>query len=175
MLGHAERLAKPEPRGERDPMPRVRCRGFLVAPFSRSWRQGLAAIAALIILAPAAHARQDDEARRRELERRVQEAAQPGPEHRRLAALAGEWNLRFELSPSPATQPVVGSGTASNRMILGGRFLQSESVVQLGGDRTEGLMILGYDRRAGRYTMLGLDTYGTHYVGAEGPYDEGSG
>lgn len=156
-------------------MRRVRSRGFLAAPFSRSWRQALAAIATLAILAPAAHARQDDEARRRELERRVQEAAQPGLEHQRVAALAGEWSLRFEHAPTPAATPVVGTGTASNRMILGGRFLQSESVVQLGDARGEGLLLLGYDRRTSRYTMLGLDTFGTHYVEAEGPFDEGSG
>ena len=156
-------------------MPRVRSRSSLVASFFLSWRQGCLALATLAILAPAAHARQDDEARRRELERRVQEAAQPGPEHRRLAALTGEWSLRVEHAPTPAATPVTGTGTASNRMILGGRFLQSEAVVQLGGARSEGLLLVGYDRRASRYTMLGLDTFGTHYVEAEGPFDEASG
>ena len=148
--------------------------GIVQPSLSQPWGQGLALLAALVILAPAARA-QEDEARRRELERRVQEAAQPGSEHERLAALAGEWNLRFEFSPSPAVPRVVGTGTASNRMILGGRFLKSESVARLGDARTEGLMILGYDRRTSRYTTLGLDTFGTHYVEAEGPYDEGSG
>jgi hypothetical protein len=174
-LGHIERLAKPDRQGEREAMIAIRSPGFVVARSFPPWGKAIAVIAALAILAPAAQARQDDEARRRELERRVQEAAQPGPEHERLAALTGEWNLRFAFSPSPAASPVTGTGSASNRMILGGRFLQSESVVQLGNGRSEGLLLLGYDRRASRYTMLGLDTYGTHYVEAEGPFDEGSG
>ena len=136
--------------------------------------QAFAMLAALTILAPAARAQQPDEQRRQELARRVLEAAQPGPEHERLASLAGEWNLRFSYYTEPGGAPTVGTGTATNRMILGGRFLHSESVTQLGDRRSEGLMILGYDRRSNRYTALALDNWGTYYVEAEGPFDEGS-
>lgn len=146
----------------------------LAPPPARTAVHAFAMLAALTILAPSARAQEPDEARRQEMARRVLEAAQPGPEHARLATLAGEWDLRFSYWTSPTGDPIVGTGTATNRMILGGRFLHSESVTQLGDRRSENLTILGYDRRANRYTTLGLDTWGTYYVEAEGPWDDGS-
>lgn len=146
----------------------------LALPPARTAVHAFVMLAALTILAPRARAQEPDEARRQEMARRVLEAAQPGPEHARLASLAGEWDLRFSYWTSPTGDPIVGTGTAMNRVILGGRFLHSESVTQLGDRRSEGLTILGFDRRANRYTTLGLDTWGTYYVEAEGPWDDGS-
>ena len=40
--------------------------------------------------------------------------------------------------------------------------------------QTEGLNILGFDRRNKVYTSVGFDTWGTYFVTSEGSYDETS-
>lgn len=130
----------------------------------------LACAAAIPARVPAQQ-QQDEEARRRAMAQQVLEAAQPGPEHERLAALAGEWDIEFRYFTEPDAPPLVGKGTETTRMILGGRFLQSESVTQLGDRRSESLIIYGFDRRANRYTKVAYDSWGTYYVTAKGEYD----
>ena len=96
-------------------------------------------------------------------------AAMPGPEHDRLAILAGEWDMDITFAVAPGqTQRV--TGVAHNRMILGGRFLVSDARANepLMGQIIESSTIYGYDRRAKEYTLIGLDTFGTYYVTAAG-------
>ena len=59
-------------------------------------------------------------------------------------------------------------GEAENRTLLGGRFLQS-SLEAHGAFPLETLWTLGFDRRWGEYTVLGMDTMGTYMVAAAGP------
>lgn len=100
---------------------------------------------------------------------------QPGPEHRVLAALEGRWALEITYNMGgPKAKPMTAKGTATNRMILGGRFLTSEGVsnnpggAALGGATVEMLNIYGFDRRTKEFTTLGLDTMGTYWVSAAG-------
>lgn len=96
---------------------------------------------------------------------RMMELAQPGPEHERLAAMEGPWTATFRMGGMTITAGV------ENRMILGGRFLESR-VSGSGGDMPfEALNIMGFDRGPGVYTAVGFDTFGTFYVTAEGPWD----
>ncbi len=96
---------------------------------------------------------------------RLAELARPGPEHERLAALEGSWDVTF-------TGPGISlTGVATNRMILGGRFLAS-SVTGSGGEPPfEALTILGFDRGPGVYTAVGFDTFGTFYVTGAGTWN----
>jgi len=99
-----------------------------------------------------------------------------GPEHDRLAAMAGEWTADIKVWMKPGDSPMVFTGTAVNEMILGGRFLISRAVAGEGDPmRTENFTILGFDRRHGRYTTVAYDTWGTYYVTAAGPFDEATG
>jgi len=100
---------------------------------------------------------------------------QPGPEHRVLGALEGRWALEITYNMGgPKAKPMMAKGSATNRMILGGRFLKSEGVsdnpagAALGGATVEMLGIYGFDRRTKEYTTLGLDTMGTYWVSAAG-------
>jgi hypothetical protein len=93
-------------------------------------------------------------------------------EHQELAALAGRWAQ--EVTYSMGGPPMKSSGTVTNRMILGGRFLVSEgsSANPAGpgfGDPTvDFLSIYGFDRRTKEFTIVHLDTMGTYYVMAAG-------
>jgi hypothetical protein len=95
--------------------------------------------------------------------------ATPGPEHARLAGLAGTWEqeITFAIGPGESTSV---RGVAENRLILGGRFLYSESktLEPVMGQIIESVGIYGFDRRGETWTVLGLDSFGTYYVEAEG-------
>jgi hypothetical protein len=95
----------------------------------------------------------------------------PGPEHERLAALEGEWDLMVRFWSAAGAEPVSGTGRAVNRMILGGRFLETRTEGSFAGQPIASLMVLGFDRRAERYTSVGFDTWGTYYVTAAGGFD----
>ena len=100
------------------------------------------------------------------------EPMKPVAEHQELAALAGRWTQ--EVTYSMGGPPMKSSGTVTNRMILGGRFLVSEgsSANPAGpgvGDPTVDFMsIYGFDRRTKEFTIIHLDTMGTYYVTAAG-------
>lgn len=122
----------------------------------------LSAAVALLAAAPLAAQETPDSAQMA----RMMELAQPGPEHERLASLAGDWEATFRMSGMSLT------ATAENRMIMGGRFLASTVTGSAGGMPFEGLTILGFDRGPGVYTAVGFDTFGTFYVTGAGPWDD---
>ena len=115
-----------------------------------------------LVAAPVAAQEPPDSARAA----RVMALAQPGPEHERLAALAGEWDVTYEMAGG-----VHIDARVQNRMILGGRFLESRVTGASGGMPFESLHIMGFDRGPGVYTAVGFDTFGTFYVTAAGPWD----
>ncbi|MCI0435652.1 MAG: DUF1579 domain-containing protein, partial [Gemmatimonadetes bacterium] len=88
---------------------------------------------------------------------------------------AGTWDMEIRVRPLPGAEPLTTRTTAENRMILGGRFLESRAAVDMFGMSGETLTILGFDRRHGTYTSIGLDTFGTYWVTAAGKPDAASG
>ncbi len=99
------------------------------------------------------------------------ELMKPGPEHTLLETLVGSWNMELKFWPSPGAEVVTASGTATHRMILGGRFLLMESTSGEGDLYAESMTIMGYDRRQHKFTNVGYDTWGTYYITAAGTYD----
>lgn len=99
--------------------------------------------------------------------------AQPGPEHEELAKMVGDWEVETHMFMAPGADPMVMTGSGHAEMVLGGRFLQASTS---GGEGTpfpmESISYMGYDRRKGEYTLLGLDTMGTYWVTAAGNWDE---
>lgn len=126
--------------------------------------KALAILALLCVwaTAPAAAQEQPDSAQTA----RMMELAQPGPEHERLAALEGEWQATYRMAGG-----ITITGRVQNRMIMGGRFLESRVTGTGGGMPFESLHIMGFDRGPGVYTAVGFDTFGTFYVTAAGPWD----
>jgi len=100
------------------------------------------------------------------------ELAAPGPEHKLLETLAGKWTFEATVWMEPGGEPMVVQGNAESRMILQGRFLMTESTgpSPFGGE-SENFGIMGFDRRFGHFTTIGMDTWGTYFVTAAGPYD----
>lgn len=107
---------------------------------------------------------------------KYQEQAEPGPEHLKLAELAGNWIYQNKVWMSPAeTAPVVVDGKAEAKMILGGRFLQMTSSSSYLGIPYEELLMIGFDRRSSEYTTVRFDNMGTYWVATQGPVDKETG
>jgi len=107
------------------------------------------------------------------------DAGKAGPEHELLAKLAGEWTVQMKMWMAPDAPPLTPTATATNEMVLGGRFLQTHSSgeMKFGGTSlpVESIGMMGFDRRGGVYTSVGFDTMGTYYVTSAGPRDPETG
>jgi len=96
--------------------------------------------------------------------------AEPGPEHKRLASLAGKWSVAMRPSgKKDAAAIAVGGGEAKS--ILGDRFLDVAFKVEKGPLKGENRYTLGFDRRHSEYTITAADTTGTYAVTARGKPD----
>lgn len=72
-------------------------------------------------------------------------AATPGPEHQRLAKMAGKWKLQVTSWMAPGAPPMKSEGTAEFTPLLGGRYLQQEVKGNMADQPFEGRGIEGYD------------------------------
>ncbi|HUH11808.1 MAG TPA: DUF1579 family protein [Longimicrobiales bacterium] len=123
----------------------------------------------LVFAAPPAQAQQaptpEERARVAAL---IRAAALPGEAHARLAALEGTWHQRIRMRPAHGAELVEMEGTATNTMILGGRFLKTESSGGEGPYAADALLLTGHDGRSGLYTQVAFDSWGTYWVSAAG-------
>ncbi len=95
--------------------------------------------------------------------------ATPGSEHARFERMVGEWDTLLTLWPQPGAEPIVVDATTESELILGGRYLVQSTTIPDGFFAGDSITILGFDRRSGEYTLIGLDTMGTYWVTARGP------
>lgn len=85
-------------------------------------------------------------------------ASQPGAQHKKLASLAGDWDLRLMSVEPDQSENELARGTAHLAWLLEGRFLRWEETLDIAGSTTG---FLGYDARHGEYELLmisGLST-----------------
>jgi hypothetical protein len=94
--------------------------------------------------------------------------AAPGPQHAELAKLAGDWNVVSKMWMDPKQPPMETKGTSSGKMILGGRFLQTEFNGEMMGKPFIGVGIEGYDNYKQKYVMMWIDNTGTMLTTTEG-------
>ena len=81
----------------------------------------------------------------------------PGPEHRRLDALVGEWDVTVSFPTAPG-QRREGSATASGRWVLDGRFVRLEYASTFAGRPLTIVRYLGYDRHRGRWVEIQFES-----------------
>ena len=99
-------------------------------------------------------------------------AAARGEQHKRLEAMAGTWEMKGKSWMDPSAEPMVWGGTASRKMILGGRFLHEEVASEMMGEVFTGLGLLGYSNLTGKYCYVWLDNMSTGIMVSEGTCDE---
>ena len=90
----------------------------------------------------------------------------PGPEHRLLARLAGDWRVDTSFHGTGADEPPAVQGEARGELVAGGRFV----LLTVRSGSTERVTLLGFDRRTGEYTAVQTDPHGTHQLEARGSH-----
>lgn len=93
--------------------------------------------------------------------------ATPGPEHRKLVALAGRYEVAMTLS-APGLPEQQCTGTALAAAVLGGRYLLVNCNVLVSGARLEGLYLFGFDHLHGLYTASWRDSMSTWSIECSG-------
>ena len=101
-----------------------------------------------------------------------QELATPGAPHKLLAEMAGSWSVKSTCRMESDGPPMESTGTAEQRMILDGRFLQQEYSGEMMGGLFTGIGFTGYNNHTGKFVSTWMDTFGTgiyYFEGSAGP------
>lgn len=107
-----------------------------------------------------------------EMMKKMEEVAAPGPEHKVLASLAGEWEAEVRMWMGvPEGEPSVTKATCKRKMILGGRFLQEDFEGDMMGKKFSGMGLTGYDKFNKKYVSTWMDDMGTGILMSEGSAD----
>lgn len=136
-----------------------------------------AAVAMMLLAAGAAFAQEagTPSAEQQAMMEAYQRAATPGPQHAMLAAMAGEFTLTVKSYMEPGAEPEVSTGTASRRMILGGRYLEETVHAMMMGEHFEGRGLTGYDNVTRSWWASWIDTMSTGIMINAGAWDEEAG
>src|SRR6185369_6128409 len=82
---------------------------------------------------------------KQEMMKKMEAAGTPGPAHKALDALVGNWKAEVKCWMEPGGPPNVSQGTAKANWILNGRFLEEEFHGEMMGKPFTGRSLLGYD------------------------------
>lgn len=124
---------------------------------------------ALKDIAPGSRSSEADPA---EAAAKTEKAARLTPEHEKLAALAGTWDVTFKHRVGPNSDWMEDKGTAKARLGLDGRYLVEELDCTYAGQPYKGFRIHGYDNLEKVYFNIWMDTLGTWPVTSRGTADD---
>lgn len=103
-----------------------------------------------------------------------QDYATPGEPHKIMAEEAGTWNCEMTFWYEPNGKPEKATSTANVKMILGGRYQESDYKGTIMGSPFEGKGTLAYNNITKEYTNTFIDNMGTGMMVGVGKYDEAS-
>ena len=96
--------------------------------------------------------------------------SKPGPSHKLLEMFAGEWESTISFRSEPGARPDVSKGRSSIRWVLGDRFLQEDFQGEAGGERFQGMGVMGYDNGARQFKFVWIDSLNTAIAVSSGRY-----
>ena len=96
----------------------------------------------------------------------------PGDMHKMMAKSAGTWNAEVTMwGMDPSMAPTKSKGTATVKMVLGGRFQHAQHMGTMNGKPFEGFSIMGYDNFKKVFQDTWVDNMGTGIMTMEGTWD----
>lgn len=95
----------------------------------------------------------------------------PGAMHSMIAKDDGVWTAEITMWMTPDAPPTKSTGTATNKMIMGGRYQQSTFKGNFNGMPFEGVSTLAYDNAKKVFVNTWIDNMGTGIMSMEGTYD----
>lgn len=101
----------------------------------------------------------------------MQRAMTPGPAHKRLGELAGDWTFTSKMWMDPSAPPNEVPGTTTYRLIMGGRYLQGDHRGAFMGMPFEGQGVMAFDNVSQKYYASWIDNLGTGLMLSTGTYD----
>ena len=110
-----------------------------------------------------------------EMMKKMQAAGTPGPGHKALDALEGNWKAEVKCWMDPGGPAQVSHATSKAKWILGRRFLEEEFHGEMMGKPFTGRCLLGFDNTRQRYKSVWIDELNTcHPHESEGMGDNGN-
>jgi hypothetical protein len=106
-----------------------------------------------------------------EMMKRMEEAGEPGPAHRALDDLLGEWRAEVKCWMDPNGEPQVTQGRATVRWRFDGRFIEEEFHGEMMGRPFVGQTLMGYDNTKQKFTSLWIADTATSMFFSEGKGD----
>ncbi len=113
------------------------------------------------------------DAEKQEMQKKAEAAGTPGPAHKALDALVGNWKAEVKCWMDPASPPNVSQGTAKTGWILNGRFLEEEFHGEMMGKPFNGRSLLGYDNIKQTFNTVWISDMQTSIFTSEGKGDNG--
>ena len=99
----------------------------------------------------------------------------PGPEHKSLEPLVGNWHAKCQIWHDPAQKSAQsGDGTLERKAILGGRFVQEKFEGKILDKSYQGEGTVGFDRAKQKFVTSWIDSMSTALHVSYGTYDESS-
>ena len=108
-----------------------------------------------------------------EMMKKVEAAGTPGPAHKALQGLVGDWKAEVKCWMDPAGSPEVTQGTAKASLTLNGRFLEEEFHGQMMGKPFTGKTLLGFDNTKQTFNSVWVSDTQTSMFTSEGKGDSG--
>jgi hypothetical protein len=102
----------------------------------------------------------------------MMEAGTPGPEHAMLAKWAGNWKAETKMWMAPDAKPETSTAQVTNKMLMGGRYQQSNWKGEMMGGPFEGTSTTAYDKAKKKWVSTWIDSWSTGMMQMEGDWDE---
>ncbi len=100
-------------------------------------------------------------------------AEQPGPAHKHLARLAGEYTTVTKFRPGGDAAPMSGRGKATITSVLGGRFIQEDAAGAIAILPMKAIRLIGFNNATGKYEAVWTYTGSTAIMSLTGTSDDG--
>jgi Protein of unknown function (DUF1579) len=109
-----------------------------------------------------------------EMMKKMEAAATPGPAHKALDVLVGDWKAEVKCWTEPGSAPDVSQGTAKARWTLNGHFLEEEFHGEMMGKPFTGRSLMGYDNTKQTFNTVWLSDMQTSMFTSEGKGENGN-
>lgn len=102
----------------------------------------------------------------------MEKYATPGPEHAKLKALAGSWDVKVTFWMDPKAKPEEFTGKTEFKSLLGDRYIMQEFSGTVMGMPFNGIGLVGYNNALKKYEQVWIDSMSTGFITGAGAADK---
>lgn len=114
------------------------------------------------------------DANQEEMMKQWQNYMTPGPEHKMLMEMVGEWEGDISMWMDPSQPPQTMTGTTKYESIMDGRYIVGHYSGMMMGMPFNGMDITGFDNALKVYQNIWIDNMGTGMMFLDGTFDKKS-